>query len=217
MPGFFFDLSNFSRGGTGRVSKARQKVTGVSDIITTSIDTKTEESPMNTSIVLTILADDQPGIIQAVSSVLNKHGGSWTQSSMSSLAGQFAGILLVSLPSEHSVACQQELQGLESQGLHVIAHICDKTNETEKTSEYVFDLVGNDRQGIVHDITTILAKHNVNVRNLETVIEAASMGGAELFRARAELLVPASTDIDLLAKELEDLANDLMVNITFEK
>ena len=172
---------------------------------------------MNTSIVLTILADDQPGIIQAVSSVLNKHGGSWTQSSMSSLAGQFAGILLVSLPSEHSVACQQELQGLESKGLHVIAHICDKTNETEKTSEYVIDLVGNDRQGIVHDITTILANHNVNVRNLETVVEAASMGGAELFRARAELLVPASTDIDLLSNELEDLANDLMVNITFEK
>ncbi len=172
---------------------------------------------MNTSIVLTILADDQPGIIQAVSTVLNKHGGSWTHSSMSSLAGQFAGILLVSLPSEHSVACQQELQGLEAQGLHVIAHISDKTSETEKAGEYVLGLVGNDRQGIVHDITTILANHNVNVRSLETVVEAASMGGAELFRARAELLVPASTDIDVLANELEDLANDLMVDIAFEK
>ena len=172
---------------------------------------------MNTSIVLTIMADDQPGIIQAVSTVLHKHGGSWTQSSMSSLAGQFAGILLVSLPREHSVACQQELQGLESQGLQVITHISNKTNETEKTGEYVLDLVGNDREGIVHDITTILVNHNVNVRDLVTVVEAASMGGAELFRARAELLVPASTDIDLLANELEDLANDLMVDIAFEK
>jgi len=172
---------------------------------------------MNTSIVLTIMADDQPGIIKAVSRVLNKYGGSWTQSSMSSLAGQFAGILLVTLPAENSVACQQELQGLESQGLHVVAHISDKTGGSEETSEYVLDLVGNDRKGIVHDITTILANHNVNVRDLETVVEAASMGGAELFRARAELLVPVSTDIDLLAKELEDLAYDLMVDITFEK
>ena len=217
MPGFFFDWSCFSRGGTGGVSKGRQKVARVSDIIKTSDDTKTEEPLMNTSIVLTIMADDQPGIIQAVSTVLHKHGGSWTQSSMSSLAGQFAGILLVSLPSEHSVACQQELQGLKAQGLHVIAHISDKTDQTEKTGEYVLDLVGNDRQGIVHDITTILANHNVNVRGLETVVEAASMGGAELFRARAELSVPTSTDIDVLANELEDLANDLMVDIAFEK
>ena len=172
---------------------------------------------MNTSIVLTIMADDQPGIIQAVSRVLHKYGGSWTQSSMSSLAGQFAGILLVSLPREHSIACQQDLESLESQGLHVITHISDKANEPEKTADYVLDLVGNDRQGIVHDITTILAKHNVNVRVLETVVEAASMGGAELFRARAELLVSASTDIDLLANELENLANDLMVDITFGK
>ena len=172
---------------------------------------------MNTSIVLTIMADDQPGIIQAVTTVLHKYGGSWTHSSMSSLAGQFAGILLVSLPGEHSVACQQELQSLESQGLHIIAHISDKTNGKEKKADYVLELVGNDREGIVHEITTILAKHNVNVRDLETVVEAASMGGAELFRASAELLVPASTDIDLLAKELEDIANDLMVDITFGK
>lgn len=172
---------------------------------------------MNISIVLTIMADDQPGIIQAVSTVLHKYGGSWTHSSMSSLAGQFAGILLVSLPGEHSVACQHDLQSLESQGLQVTTHISDKTNDTEKTAGYVLDLVGNDRQGIVHDITSILAKHNVNVRELETVVEAASMGGGELFKARADLLVPESTDIDSLAKDLEDIANDLMVDITFGK
>ena len=172
---------------------------------------------MNTSIVLTILADDQPGIIQTVSSTLQKHGGSWTQSSMSSLAGQFAGILLASVPSENSAACRKELHGLESQGLRVIARICDQTADTEETREYTLDLVGNDRLGIVHEITTVLAKHNVNVKGLETVVEAASMGGGEIFKTRAELLVPASTDVDVLENDIENLANDLMVNISFEK
>ena len=65
--------------------------------------------------------------------------------------------------------------------------------------------------------TTVLAAHNVNVRELETLVEAASMAGGELFRARAELLVPVSTDVDLLEKELENLANDLMVDIRLEK
>lgn len=172
---------------------------------------------MNTSIVLTILADDQPGIIKTVSSVLHKHGGSWTQSSMSSLAGQFAGILLATLPTANSVACREELLGLESRGLHIVAHICEQAPAAEETRECVLDLVGNDRQGIVHDITRVLAAHNVNVRELETLVEAASMAGGELFRARAELLVPVGTDIDLLEKELENLANDLMVDIRLEK
>jgi len=172
---------------------------------------------MNTSIVLTILADDQPGIIKTVSSVLHRHGGSWTQSSMSSLAGQFAGILLATVPAENSVACQQELLALESSGLHIVAHICKQAPAAVETRECVLDLVGNDRQGIVHDITKVLASHNVNVRELETLVEPASMAGGELFRARAELLVPVSTDIDLLESELENLANDLMVDIRLEK
>jgi len=172
---------------------------------------------MNTSIVLTILADDHPGIIKTVSSVLHKHGGSWTQSSMSSLAGQFAGILLATVPTANSIACRDELLALESHGLHIVAHIGEQAPSSEETRECVLDLVGNDRQGIVHDITKVLAAHNVNVRELETLVEAASMAGGELFRARAELLVPVTTDIDLLEKELENLANDLMVDIRLEK
>ena len=172
---------------------------------------------MNTSIVLTIMADDQPGIIQTVSSTLHKHGGSWTQSSMSSLAGQFAGILLASVPSENSAACRKELHGLESQGLRVIARICDQASETEASHEYTLDLVGNDRPGIVHEITTVLANHNVNVKSLETVVEAASMGGGEIFKTKAELLVPEGTDTDALEDDIENLANDLMVNISFDK
>jgi glycine cleavage system regulatory protein len=204
LPGFFY-------------IKADQKIISISDIITSSIFAKTEKPLMNTSIVLTILADDHPGIIQTVSSVLHKHGGSWTQSSMSSLAGQFAGILLVSVPTENSLACQQELLRLESQGLHIITHIGDQASAAEKEHACVLDLVGNDRPGIVHDITAVLTRHNVNVRELETVVEAASMSGGELFRARIELLIPVSTDIDLLESEIEDLANDLMVDINFEK
>ena len=45
--------------------------------------------------------------------------------------------------------------------------------------------------------------------------EGASMGGGELFKATAKLVIPEATDIDLLETELEDLANDLMVNIRF--
>lgn len=171
---------------------------------------------MKTSIVLTIIAKDQPGIINAVSKILYKHGGGWTQSSMSSLAGQFAGILLASVPGDSADSCVEELQQLKTQGMHVIAHVTDAPAERPDCREYTLDLVGNDRRGIVHDITTILTKYNVNVQDLETITESASMGGAELFRARAELIVPADADIDELEAELENIANELMVDISLK-
>jgi len=172
---------------------------------------------MNTSIVLTVIADDQPGIIKMVSEVLDNHRGSWTQSSMSSLAGQFAGILLVSVPAANADACVEELHGLESVGLRIIAHVSTSAPGLGETHEYILNLVGNDRKGIVHDVTTVLANHSVNVNNLETVVESASMGGGELFKASAQLIVPASADIDALESGLEELANELMVDIIFKK
>ena len=171
---------------------------------------------MNTSIVLTVIANDHPGIVKSVSQTLKNHGGNWTQSSMSSLAGQFAGILLASVPSENTEACLAELRGLESAGLHVIASVSSEKASEEKTSNYTLDLVGNDHPGIVHDITALLANHNVNVHDLETTVESASMGGGDIFRALAKLVVPESTDMDMLESELESLANDLMVDIRFE-
>lgn len=172
---------------------------------------------MNTSIVLTVIADDQPGVIQRVSRVVTEFGGSWTQSSMSSLAGHFAGILLVSVPNDKTDACIEKLHSLESRGLRVIANVSGEAVAREDTHVYALELVGNDRPGIVHDITTLLKKHNVNVLSLETLVEAASMGGGELFRAHAELVVPVTADIDVLETEIEELANDLMVDITFDK
>ena len=172
---------------------------------------------MNTSIVLTVIADDQPGIIETVSNTLNNHGGNWTQSSMSSLAGQFAGILLVSVPKENTEPCLAELHGLESQGLRIITHVSSTEYDTGKTWEYVLELVGNDRLGIVHDITRVLAAHKVSVKEFETSVEGASMGGGDLFRARAQLLIPQDCDLFVLENELEDIANDLMVEISFEK
>ena len=136
---------------------------------------------------------------------------------MSSLAGHFAGILLASVPDDKTEACLAELHGLESRGLRITANVSGEEAGTRKTSEYTLELVGNDHPGIVHDITRILASHKASVINLETSVEAASMGGGELFKARAQILVPESSDIFALESELEDIANDLMVDICFEK
>lgn len=171
---------------------------------------------MSTSIVLTIVSDDHPGIVEALSQVLAEHGGNWTESSMMSLAGKFAGILLVQLPSGQSEALLSALEALESEGIQIVAQQSSAAVKSESSREHSIELVGQDRPGIVHEITEVLARNRVNVQELETTVQSASMSGESLFIAHARIFVPMEVELDLLQGELEDLANELMVDIKLE-
>ena len=78
-------------------------------------------------------------------------------------------------------------------------------------------VVGHDRPGIVRDISAVLARHGVSIEVLETECESASMSGEPLFRARAELGVPAALSLELLRGDLEALANELMVDLALNE
>ena len=171
---------------------------------------------MNQPIVLTVIARDRPGIVQRVSGVLRAHGGSWHRSSMSQLAGRFAGILQGVVPEEQLDDCVAALEALDEEGLHVVVRLGDVAEVVDEGSDYRLELVGNDRPGIMADIATILGRFGINVRGLETVVEGASMAGGELFRAYADLRLPPGTNTGEVERALEGLANDLMVEIRFE-
>ena len=171
---------------------------------------------MSTSIVLTVVSDDHPGIVEALSDVIANHGGNWTESSMMSLAGKFAGILLVQVPAEQADDFISALDALESRGMQIVAQRSDSASVEDSAREYSIELVGQDHPGIVHEITEVLAKHDVNVQELETTVQSASMSGESLFMAHASILVPAETDMEELQDELEELANELMVDIELE-
>lgn len=169
---------------------------------------------MNASVVLTIVCDDRPGIVKSLSRLLEQHEGNWTESSMLSLAGKFAGILLASLPEERVEAFLAGLAGLESEGMHIVAQRTGEAGAGGEGQEFTLELLGQDRPGIVHDITDILSRHGVNVLELETGCESASMSAEILFRATARMRVAADTSVEALQADLENLANELMVDIT---
>jgi len=168
---------------------------------------------MSTSIVLTVVSDDHPGVVEALSDVIASHGGNWTESSMMSLAGKFAGILLVQIPAGQVEDFISALDALESRGMQIVAQRSESASIGDSAREYSIELVGQDHPGIVHEITEVLARHGVNVQELETTVQSASMSGESLFMAHASLFVPAGADLEKLQDELEDLANELMVDI----
>ena len=165
------------------------------------------------SLVVTVIGKDRPGLVESVSAVIEGHGGSWVESRMSRLAGQFAGILRASVPAEQVEALSQALEVLRSDGLRVVVE--RGVEETvEEGYAIVLDLIGSDRPGIVHKISEALAARGVNVDELNTECDGAPWSGGTLFKATARLRVPATLDLDQLRESLEAIASDLMVDIS---
>ncbi len=173
-------------------------------------------SPLFESIVLSVICDDRPGIVARLSHLVEQHGGNWMESSMSSLAGKFAGILLARVPTEQSESLIQVLLQLDKEGIYVTAKRSNDTAAVLETRDFVLELLGQDRPGIIRDITAILSRHGVNVLELDSGCESASMSGEMLFRAKARLRVPEGVSREFLRAELEQLANELMVEISLQ-
>ena len=78
------------------------------------------------------------------------------------------------------------------------------------------DLIGADRPGIVADISALLAESGVSIEELTTQVREAPMAGGLLFEAHATLAAPADADAATLRTALEQLADELMVDLTLD-
>lgn len=167
---------------------------------------------MNTYLVLTVIADDKPGLVEALSSVIAEHNGNWLESSMSQLAGKFAGILRVSVSKQQAEALTAALQALSGDWKLVIEQV-ESEEGADRARTVELSLVGNDRPGIVREISHALAVLAINVEQLNTECAPAPMSGAPLFRTKAILRVPQEMELEELQTELERLADDLIVEL----
>jgi glycine cleavage system regulatory protein len=167
---------------------------------------------MRASIVLTVIGPDRPGIVEQLATTVAAHGGNWEQSRMAQLAGQFAGILRVTVEQDRVGSLHEALQGLSSAGLRVVGE-ASAERERERSRAYRLSLVGNDREGIVRDLSRVLSAREINVEELDTRCESAPMSGELLFHAQALLHVPTRVEIGTLQTTLESLADDLMVDL----
>lgn len=169
---------------------------------------------MSVSLVLTVIGDDRPGLVGQLSAAISKHGGNWLQSSMSHLAGKFAGIVCVNIEAGHLDALKTELAALP--GLRVTAEVSED-KEAPASRRLTLALVGHDRVGIVREVSQVLAKHAVNVEELSTHTASAPMSAEILFHATAELTASPALDTHALVRDLEQISNDLMVDITLDE
>ena len=161
---------------------------------------------------ITVFAPDKAGQVERIAQCIAEHGGNWLESRMSRMAGQFAGILRVGVPAEAHDELIAALHGLAPDGIRVL--IAESGIEQSCTWKPIaMDLVGNDRPGIVRDITRVLTEQGVNLERLVTDVRPAPMSNEPLFHAEAILAVPLTLSLEVLQARLETLADELMVEL----
>ena len=172
---------------------------------------------MTRALVLTIIGKDQPGLVEALAEFIAEHEGCWDESRMARLAGHFAGVVQIHLQEEHAEGLIASLPALAERGLSVSVVDSDWSLAVIDHRESLrLQLLGQDRPGIIREISRALAALGVSMQELRTVIESAPMSGERLFRAEAELVPPANIDFEQIRTALEQLADDMVIDITLK-
>ena len=170
---------------------------------------------MQVPLVMTIIGPDRTGLIESVARVVAEQGGNWLESRMTRLGGEFAGILRIELPVEKRQPLIAALQTLQGSGLTVVVRPGDVSAIPASGRLAQLEIVGHDRPGIVRQITRALAEAGVNVEEFSSECVSAPMSGQTLFKAAARLRLPAGGNDTALKAELEKIADDLLVDVSF--
>ncbi|MBZ6071662.1 glycine cleavage system protein R [Aeromonas schubertii] len=168
---------------------------------------------MHKQLVITVIGPDRPGIVESLAKAVKQAGGSWQASSMSELAGQFAGILQITLPGEAVASLHTTLEALPN--LQIT--LAEGEDHPEPQQQLMMTVTGNDRPGIVEELAATLCRLSVNVIDLTTGCEPAPHSGAPLFFAHTLVALPDSLDEEQLIEALEALSDDLMIDIDRDK
>jgi len=163
--------------------------------------------------LVTAIGADRPGLVSLLSDRARGFGANWAASRMASLAGQFAGMVHFEVPAENARALAEALAGLESAGLRVVIAESETQAPTRNRRVVRLDLVGQDRPGIMRDLSARLAERGVSIDELDTEIASAAMSAESLFKVKAALIVPDALSNEELRRSLEMLANEMMVDI----
>ncbi len=171
---------------------------------------------MLSTLVMTVIGADRPGLVQLVASRVADHGGNWLESRMCHLGGQFAGIVRVEVAASRVDELVGALHRLESNGLRVIVHAESGAAVKSTGAVATLEVVGQDRPGILRSVSGVLAAHGINVEELSSERVSAPMGGGTLFQAHATVVVPAAVQLAAVRADLEKIAADMMIELKLQ-
>ena len=165
-------------------------------------------------LVLSVVGSDRPGLTRALAAAVLSAGGNWLESHLSRLGGLYVGSVLIELEAGGLEALRTAVSAVDAQGLTVrIAPAIEAPNAADGGEAVHFTLVGQDRPGIVSQVTAVLSRLEANIETFQTFIDAEPNTGLPLFHLEARLRLPPGRSAAALQTALEDISAEIMVDI----
>lgn len=166
-------------------------------------------------VILSVSGSDRPGLTEALAAAVLAAGGNWLESHLSQLGGLYVGSVLVALDGGRLEALREAVRAVDARGLEVRIVPAAEGSEARAGAEGEvrhLSLVGQDRPGIVAQVTAALSGLGVNIESFDTRISAEPHSGAALFHAEARLRLPPGLGARRVEAALEDISAEIMVD-----
>ena len=164
-----------------------------------------------TQAVISVLGEDRPGIIAAVSQALLDAGCNIRSVSQTLLQAVFGALFVVAMPEEVDEAALAHTltTALDGLDLDVIVHAYPAGAAASRphAEPFVVTTHGPDRPGIVAAVSGVLSRHGVNVTDLQAVFEGGDRPEDRIvfLFEQATGRRPDDVEMDLLRSSFEDL------------
>lgn len=165
-----------------------------------------------TTLILSVMGSDRPGLTQALASAVLTAGGNWLESHLSQLGGLYVGSVLVELDGDKVEALRAAVSAVDAQGLEV--RIAPTVEAPAAAGEVLrLGVVGQDRPGIVHQVTGVLSGLGANIESFGSRLSIEPHQGASLFHLDARLRLPPGLTAAVVQDALEAISGEIMVDI----
>jgi glycine cleavage system transcriptional repressor len=166
--------------------------------------------------MVTILGQDRPGIVYAVSRAIRDLDCDIEEVSQTILQNEFAGLFIVSRPpsvdQEALGQCLTDALAVMGMSVTVKDFEAGPPPTPIDTEPFVITLRGEDRRGLIPDLTGVIAGFEVNIENLKAIKQDGSDGVVIAF----EVAVPPAVHLGAFREGLELKADELGLQISVQ-
>ncbi len=172
---------------------------------------------MSKNLVLTLTGYDKVGLVDYVTNVFVKHESNVESSRMARLGGEFAMLMLVTVPEKELAGIESDFQELRGEGYRLsLIQTEDDSKKYAGWIPYHIEVAGADHEGIIHEISHHLASQNINIENMDTFTSPAPMSGTPLFTLKGVVVVSPQLHFHTWSEALEEIGDKLNVSVKVE-
>ena len=171
--------------------------------------------------IITALGQDRPAIVAGVTKALYQLGANLEDSAMTRLEGEFAVMLIFSIPPHVTPQTLQRAFSPLERRLQLSVHVKPLTKSetdapTRRGQRYLISVYGADRPGIVYRVSEALAGQRVNIIDVHTHRSAPTSRRerGSLYLLLLEVELPARVTPAVVERRLKALSKTLKVEVS---